>query len=370
LKKVIHLFPVYKLGGAPVCILRFIKSTGNIYNHSCVAKLEDQDLFSDFQNVTNGNCYNLDLTSFSLLNLFKLIRLFLNLKPDIVHVHGKGGALYGFLIGLLLYKKFKIFYTYHGFYKKWNGFKWKFYLVFEKLFSLIYEKSIAVSDSEYLYILESLKLRANKVIIIQNGVYVAPSILPNEIKSQLGLHSFNIVTFSRFSHQKDLETMIMSFNRIRKSKSVGLHIFGGYLKNDETYYRRITSIIEDLNLEGSVYLWGEYSNVSSFISYFNIYWTTAKFEGLPTAVIESFLSKTLVVGTSCRGNVDLIFDGKTGYLTEISDVNSNVNAIIKALNSLNTDCTLQIINEAYNVGLRYSIEYYIENMNKLYLSKL
>jgi glycosyltransferase involved in cell wall biosynthesis len=366
--KVIHLFPVYKLGGAPVCILRFIESTGNIYIHSCVAKLEDENLFGDFQNESNGNCYNLDLTYFSLQNLFKLIRLFLNLKPDIVHVHGKGGALYGFLIGILLFKKFKLFYTYHGFYKKWDGLKWKLYLIFERLFSLIYDKSIAVSDSEYLYIIESLNVNINKVRIIRNGVYISPNILPDEIKNQMGLYEFNIIALSRFSHQKDLETMIISFNEIRKSKSVGLHIFGGYLKSDEQYYRKIISLIEELYLEGSVYLWGEYSKASSFICFFDVYWTTAKFEGLPTAVIEAFLNRTLVVGTSCRGNVDLILDGKSGYLTEISDFNSNVNIIVKALNNLDTDCTQQIINEAYNVGLEYSIDSYIKNINKLYLN--
>ena len=365
--KVIHLFPVYKLGGAPVCILRFIESTGNIYSHSCVAKLEDQDLFGDFQNRSNGNCYDLDLTYFSLINFFKLIRLFLSLKPDIVHVHGKGGGLYGFLIGLIMFKKFKLFYTYHGFYKKWNGWRWKIYLIFERLFSLIYDNSIAVSNSEYLYIMKSLNLNKNKVRIIQNGVYISPNILPNEINNRIVLHDFNIISLSRFSHQKDLETMIISFNEIRKIKSVGLHIFGGYLNSDQQYYRKIISIIEELNLEGCVYLWGEYSNASSFISFFDLYWSTAKFEGLPTAVIEAFLNRTLVVGTRCRGNVDLILDGKSGYLSEISNVNSNVNIIVEALKNLDTDFVQQIINEAYNIGLGYSIDSYIKNMNKLYL---
>jgi glycosyltransferase involved in cell wall biosynthesis len=368
MKKVIHLFPAYKLGGAPVCVLRFIKSTKNLYEHSTIAKLEDLDLFLSFQDASNGECYNIDLTSFSLKNFFRVLKIILKLKPDIVHVHGKGGAIYGFLIAIISLKHFKLFYTFHGFYKKWEGFKWFLYLIFEKLFSALYDRCIAVSASEGSYVIECLKLNKHKLIVIPNGVYVTHENLPNLICDSLSKHKTNIVTLSRFSHQKDLETMIKSFFEIKKNYSVGLHIFGGFLANDVIYYQNVMKIIKDFNLQEDVYIWGEYSDAASFISYFDIYWSTAKFEGLPTAIIEAFLNKTLVVGTNCRGNVDLIINGKTGYLAEVGSVQSNVDVIIRSINNLNSDYTLQIINTAFEIALSYSIENQIERTNILYCS--
>lgn len=370
MKNVIHLFPAYKLGGAPICILRFIDASNNIYNHSAVAKLEDSVFFSDFQKTCSGNCYNIDLTKFSLINFIKLLKIVLKIKPNIIHVHGKGGAVYGFLIGIFLFNRFKIFYTYHGFYKKWKGIKWKMYVAFERLFSLIYDKSIAVSNSESVFVIKSLKISNNKITVIPNGVSISNVVLPEEIKSALQFHDFNIVTLSRFSHQKDLETMIKSFFEINKKHSIGLHIFGGFLDNDVLYYNKILKMIKDLDLENEIYIWGEYTNASSFIKWFDIYWSTAKFEGLPTAIIEAFLNKTLVVGTKCRGNIDLVFNGKTGYLTEICDVKSNINVINETLNKLDSQLTKQIINSAYACGLEYSIDNNIKKINMLYSGQL
>ena len=370
MEKVIHFFPAYKLGGAPICVLRFIESTRFKYEHSAIAKSEDQALFLAFQNASAGECYNVNLTKVTLINILKVLNIVFKTKPDIVHVHGKGGAIYGFIIAILYLKKFKLFYTFHGFYKKWKGIKWFLYLIFERLFSKIYDKSIAVSNSELNYIIKSLKISKKNVIVLPNAVYVSTIDLPSEIKNKILLHDCNIITLSRFSHQKDLETMIISFLEIKNKHSIALHIFGGYLSSDKSYHEKILKLIKENNLQDSVFIWGEYNNASSFIKHFDIYWSTALFEGLPTAIIEAFLNKTLVVGSNCRGNVDLIFDGKTGYLTEMANIKSNIKVIEEVIGTLNSDSTKQIIQNAYEVGHNYSIECYIKNVDLLYSGKI
>jgi len=364
--KIIHLFPAYKLGGAPVCILRFIENTNKTYQHHTIAKVEDLALLKSFQAINNVVCHDLDLTKFSVERVYKLNKIISQVKPDIVHVHGKGGAVYGLAIAIVTFKPFKLFYTFHGFYKKWAGFKWKLYILFENLFSNFYEKSIAVSESERQYILKTLRLNKSKVVTVYNGVYINAKNMPKHIETTLSKHPINIVTLSRFSHQKDLETMIKSFCEIRKEYSVGLHIFGGFLANDDMYNKKILKLIKEMDFENDIYLWGDYNDASSLLHHFDIYWSTAIFEGLPTAVIEAFLSETLVVGTDCRGNIDLIINEQTGLLSKTSNVKSNASAIIQAIEMIERNSHTHILNTALKKGLYYSIENNIKNIEALY----
>lgn len=366
MKHIIHLFPAYKIGGAPVCILRFIESTKNRFRHTTIASLEDKGFFEQFANHTNGNSFDVDLTSFSIRSFCSVLKIIRKAKPQVVHVHGKGGALYGFLASLVLFKPFKLFHTFHGFYKCWNGYKWGAYLIFEKIFSFLYDKGIAVSESERNYYLESIGIRHDKVVMIPNGVYIRNELLPFDIFKSQSSCSFNIVTLSRISHQKDLVTMLESFDILRKQTSVALHIFGGVLESDITYQQEILSLIQKLHLSGHVYLWGDVSSAGNLIHNYDLYWSTSKFEGLPTAVIEAFLSKTLVVGTDCRGNIDLIDDGVTGILTKIGSVESNVSGIKKAIDLIARKQQYDILSNAFNKGLKYSMAKNVENLSKLY----
>jgi glycosyltransferase involved in cell wall biosynthesis len=60
--------------------------------------------------------------------------------------------------------------------------------------------------------------------------------------------------------------------------------------------------------------WTERTDVFNIINQSKLYISTARYEGLPYAVIESLaLSKPCIV-TNCDGNRDLIIDGYNGFL--------------------------------------------------------
>lgn len=342
MKKVLHIFPVYKTGGAPINCLRFIKGSKDIVENYAVGMHVDTVMFNDFKENTKKT-FDVNLSSFSYNSLFKLIGIVYRIKPDIIHCNGKGGALYSFFLRFFLFWiPFKIFYTFRGFNTRYKGYKLKLYLYFEYVFSLIYAKGIAVSNSEKDFILKIVKMNSKKITVIPNGISVIKNEVPSKIKKEIGNFKYNIVSLSRISFQKDLETLIDAFDLL-DNKDVALHIMGGYLKGDLEYRNKIELKLKASPKKDSIFMWGDVANASGILYAFDIYVSTALFEGLPTAIIEAGLNKLVVVGTDCIGNVDLISDNETGFMCKIGDSKGVASKIDYVLKNLNNQLIFDII---------------------------
>ncbi|MFW5891094.1 MAG: glycosyltransferase, partial [bacterium] len=366
MKKVIHVFPAYKIGGGPISVLRLIENSQDLYKHYVIGLKQDEELYDEFKNKA-AKSFNIDITKFTANSTLMLIKAIKEIEPDIVHAHGKGAAFFVFICILINRKRFKFYYTMHGFHKRWKYVKWYLYLFFEKLLSLKTDKHISVSMSEYNYYKLTTRIKEHKLTCIPNGIKVTKELPPEKLAKIVEQHQYNIVSLSRISFQKDLETMLLSFKQIIKKQNVALHIIGGFMEGDIKYKDTINQLIISLGIKDYVFLWGDIKNAGNLIYYFNLYWSTAIFEGLPTAIIESFQNKTIVVATNCQGNIDLVENGKTGFLTNIKDIDSNAKAIVKAIN-LKNEKKLEIIENAYRVGQKYSIQNCISRIRILYES--
>lgn len=363
MKKVLHLFPAYKIGGGPINVLRFIKNSKSLYVNYCAGKKEDTDLYEDFERHAKA-IYNTNLCKVSFKSTQKLLKITQKIKPDIIHAHGKGGALYGFVIKIIHPKPIRVYYTFRGFHLKYSGLTLKLYLLFEYLFSKMIQKGIAVSTSEREFYLKQTKAAKNKVVVIANGISIHKKDLPFNIQSTVSQYTINLVSLARISYQKDLETMLKTFNQL--NHKVALHILGGYLNGDKPYKKRIDNLYETLNNNSNIYFWGDVPNAGDLIHNFDIYWTTSLFEGLPTAVVEAMLSKTLVVGTNCRGNIDLIKPKQTGLLTKMKDIDDNLVKLQEGIQILNTEKGNLLIENAYRMAQRFSIANHVKNISQLY----
>ncbi|WP_282132327.1 glycosyltransferase [Cellulophaga baltica] len=363
--KVLHIFPAYKIGGAPINVLRFIKgSNQEVLNYSA-GKVVDNSLYDDYCSNTSGS-YNVDLTKFKLISFFKLVKIMRKIQPNIVHCNGKGGALYGFL--LRFFFKVDLYYTFRGFHLKYKGFKHNLYVKFETIFSKFYKKSISVSSSEQKLFLETIPINHNKNIIIPNGVSVQRKELPAEIREVCESHKYNIITLSRISHQKDIETLLSAIEGLNRP-DVALHIMGGYLKGDLEYQKMIENKLSSLQSKSKVFLWGDVEAASDLLWNFDIYVSSALFEGLPTAIIEAGLNQILIIGTDCVGNVDLIQDGVTGYLFPKKDVNLLISKILFVLDEIDDKVRKEILKNNLKQMKAYSIQSHCAKILSLYNEK-
>jgi glycosyltransferase involved in cell wall biosynthesis len=79
----------------------------------------------------------------------------------------------------------------------------------------------------------------------------------------------------------------------------------------------------------NVTLYGDVPGAAAQLRRFDAYLSTAAWEGLPTAIIESFLSEVPVVASSCAGNTDLVRDNDTGLLCPVGDPQAFANALVR-----------------------------------------
>ena len=363
---ILHIFPRYKIGGAPINILRFIKGSNEFFKNYAIANNEDEQLYSDYTKHS-VKAYDIDTTKLSIKSVKEVLNVVREIKPDIVHVNGKGGAFYGLFIKLFKFKQIRLVYTFRGFHLKFSGLKSFFYITFERVIAYFMNAGIAVSESERTFYLDTVKTNASKVLTIPNGIEVKPRELPLKIKKEHDKFKLNIVTLSRINHQKDLLTMLKAFERVGR-EDVALHIMGGYIDDpfEREFKIELDAFHKKMKQRNNVFFWGDVDFAANYIHNFNIYWSTALFEGLPTAIVEAMMSKVLVVGTDCRGNIDLIEDGITGYLTKKQDVKSNITKILKAIMNVETENSQHIIHNAYQRMDQFTIENNVRNISQLY----
>ncbi len=141
---------------------------------------------------------------------------------------------------------------------------------------------------------------------------------------------------------------------------------GGLTHGEEEYQKTVEAAKAASPASDRIFFWGDVKQAGNLISHFDIYFSTALFEGLPTAVVEAFLSSVPVVGTDCIGNVDLIRDCETGYLTKCSDSGSCGSALKRAIEAVGTEALMRMAELAHKEALEYSVENQARRLLSLY----
>ena len=122
------------------------------------------------------------------------------------------------------------------------------------------------------------------------------------------------------------------------------------------------------NLENNTTLieWIQREKIFHIVSQSKLYISTARYEGLPYAIIESLSLSKSIVATNCDGNRDLIKDGENGFLLKPNDVNLMSDKIIELIQDDTKrhefeKKSLEIFNQEFNLNKN------IKNLEEIYL---
>ena len=174
--------------------------------------------------------------------------------------------------------------------------------------------------------------KTSNVTIIRNGVNLETLHSTQNFREKYKIHSRFILFVGRFSKSKGIETLIHSFNKIKKENEIAdvkLVIMGvdfGYEKEMEqliTTYdlsNRIL-VIKNPPREDVISAYGE----SEFLI------LPSQWELSPLVPLESFAFKKPVISTNSHGIPFTVKDGRTGILVEPENSNEMSKAIIKLL---------------------------------------
>lgn len=135
--------------------------------------------------------------------------------------------------------------------------------------------------------------------------------------------------------QKDLSTLIRAYQLLRNEyhHKEKLYLLGK--GRDEQLLRQLA---ERLGIADSVVFLGFSSNPYPWIAHAKAIAHSAKFEGLPTVMIESLIMGKLIVATDCpTGPREILDQGRAGLLTPVGDAAK----LAESLHQVLTDNTLQ-----------------------------
>lgn len=352
--------PILKAGGAPINVLRFIRGSNGMYSNILISKSHCNNLVDNANKVCE-RYYDLDVSKIDLNSLKLLYEIIKKERPNIIHTNGKCGLFYGLLMKCF-FSDIKFVHTYRGFYLP-SGFKKSFHRLVESIYSNVVDECICVSKSELEKVKQNLFFNPN-LQVIPNGVDIVKCELSEVIKGNVNRYDLNITSLSRVCEQKNIVCMLQAFELCYKD-GMALHIFGGGMSSDHAYKNIVINELSKLNCRKHVYLYDDVFNASGMLNNFDLYLSTALFEGLPTGVIEAGLSKLPVVATPCVGNIDLINDD-TGYLSSsFKPVDISV-SLMKCIDELSSKVQEGKINHLYSQCDGFSVKNNILKFDEVY----
>ena len=132
------------------------------------------------------------------------------------------------------------------------------------------------------------------------------------------------------------------------------------LVGKDSYNGTYQKLVKELNLENNVIFAGYRKDVPRLMKISNLAVSTAKQEGLPVNIMEAITCKLPVIATDCRGNRDLVVNGKNGFLISIGDIHS----LYKHIKEIYDKC--QVFNYKGNSDNEYNLKQIINRYKAIY----
>jgi glycosyltransferase involved in cell wall biosynthesis len=136
-----------------------------------------------------------------------------------------------------------------------------------------------------------------------------------------------IIGMGRLTRQKDFETLIRAFARVKRELPARLILLGEGEDREE-----LEDLCQNLGIENDVDFRGFASNPYAFLSHAALFVLSSRWEGLPGALIEALACGTKVISTDCpSGPREILGNGIYGQLVPVGDNSAMAEAMLKAL---------------------------------------
>ena len=265
------------------------------------------------------------------VTVWKLYRLFLRERPDIVHTHtakaGTVGRMAGFLYrwltpGVFIGKprQCKFVHTYHGhvFHSYYGRGRTRIFLAVERLLArLVTDRLIVVSKQQSIEIGEKFRVgRSGQIKVIplglDLGLFADHSSRRSKFRHELCIpdHTILIGIVGRLTEIKNHQMFLRVVARLKeidpacwRQGAVRFIVIGDGLLREALEYQT-----ECLDLEKDVIFVGSRKDPEYFYPALDVVALTSHNEGTPLTLIEAMANARPVVATSVGGVVDLLGD--------------------------------------------------------------
>lgn len=264
-------------------------------------------------------------------------KLINNNSFDLIHCHTPVAAMLVRLAAKKVRKnETKIIYTAHGFhfFKGAPLKNWMLFYPIERWLARYTDILITINKEDYNRAKKSFK--AGRVEYVP-GVGVDTKKFSEVVvdkltkRKELGVpdNAFLVISVGELNKNKNHETVIKAIAKLNNTNVYYVICGQGVLEE------QLKELIEGLGLDKQVKLLGYRRDIAEISKVADVFAFPSFREGLSVALMESMALGLPVVGSRIRGNVDLIEDGKGGYLVKPNDVDGYVNSLDKLIQNGN-----------------------------------
>ncbi len=265
----------------------------------------------------------------------------------VIHCNTPIGGLVGRLCGRK-YKADKVIYTAHGFhfYKGAPKKNWLLYYPVERFLAHWTDAIITMNREDY-EAAKKFKLRRGGKVYFVHGVgidlqaFSKSPFVRQEKRAELGLSEKDIVIISAGDlNQNKNQCVILSAMQRLGNKNIQYFLCG--IGEEEASLREQAKAF---GLSSQIHFLGFRNDVKDLLQAADIFVLPSFREGMPRSMMEAMANGLPCVASSIRGNVDLIENGKGGYLCAPTDADG----FAAALSTLAGDAALREEMRAYNL---------------------
>lgn len=293
--------------------------------------------------------------------MFKLVNIIKNNCIDVVNAHHYMPCFYSFLGTRVLNGK-KLIYTEHSVpeVEEVAG------CIHGKLLNwMLYRINAVVGVSRAITekFREKYPCHTEKFHEILNGVdfdKFRENGARDEVRSSWGLDKehFVVGTVANFRKVKNHACLVRAAGRLKASHpQLRLFLVGtGFPGDSENSEDEIWALVHELGIQDRVVFAGYQENIPEMLSALDAFCLPSLSEGLPVSLLEAMAAGVPVIGSEVKGIVEVVKDGKTGFLfssnsdAELSYVLKNIldsPGIAKQL----VDDALMFVNDEHNIKI-------------------
>ena len=208
----------------------------------------------------------------------------------------------------------------------------------DKSFKPVIEYAINMSDA-VTAVSEDLKQETLKYFNIKDEIKTIPNFIDMSLyqkKDNMTLRNqfankdeFILTHISNFRKVKRVEDVVNIFNKVSEEIPAKLLMIG-----DGPERLKAERLCRKLGITKKVKFLGKLKVIEKILSISDVFILPSKTESFGLVALEAMASKTAVISTNSGGLSEVNIDGKTGYLSDVGDINKMAKDAIALLNDV------------------------------------
>lgn len=267
-----------------------------------------------------------------LRTLIRLVRLFRDLRPDMVHTHLAKAGLLGRIAARITGVRIVV-HTYHGNVLRgyFGGVQSRAFLGLERALARITTRIVSISSRQTREIIDLGIAPLARIVEIPLGIDLAPFLTPakGRLRAELGVGAADplVGIVARLVPIKGVDVFLEAAAHVARERPGTLFVVVG----DGELAGSLRSQVVALGIEGCVWFLGWRADVSPIYADLDVVVQASHNEGTPVAIIEALAAGRAVVATAVGGVPDLLGDPECGLLVGDGDSEGVSRAILTLL---------------------------------------